>query len=50
MMTVLLLVSAVALAGCELIAGIFKAGVLVGIVAVALVIAIIVWLLVRVLS
>lgn len=44
---VLLLLSSVALAGCEVIGDIFQAGVWVGVVLVLLVIGIIVWLVTR---
>ena len=43
----LLLFSPVAVAGCEIIGGIFKAGVWTGVVLVILVIGLIVWLLTR---
>ena len=46
----LFVISGIALAGCELIAGIFKAGFVVGIAAVGLVLALIVWLFIRILS
>jgi hypothetical protein len=44
---VLLLLSAVALSGCEVIGDIFKAGVWTGVLLVILVIGVIVWLLTR---
>jgi hypothetical protein len=44
---VLLLLSAVALTGCEAIADIFKAGVWTGVLLVILVIGVIVWLITR---
>jgi hypothetical protein len=44
---VLLLLSTMALAGCEVIGDIFQAGVWVGVVLVLLVIGIIVWLVTR---
>ena len=44
---VLLFLFAVALTGCEVIGGIFKAGVWTGVLLVILVIGIIVWLLTR---
>jgi hypothetical protein len=46
----LLLFSAVTLAGCDVIAGIFKAGVWVGVIAVIAVIALIIWLITRMVS
>jgi uncharacterized membrane protein YkvI len=44
---VLLLISTVALTGCEVIGDIFKAGVWVGVLLVILVIGIVVWLVTR---
>jgi hypothetical protein len=46
----LLLVSAVTLAGCQIAGDIFKAGVWVGVIAVVAVIALVVWLISRMVS
>lgn len=45
-----LMISAVTLAGCDVVAGIFKAGVWVGAIAVIAVIAVVIWLISRAVS